>query len=76
MRKRLSLLLDLYELTMAASYFERKVALHATFDLFVRRMPRGRSFLIASGLEGALRFLEDFSFGAQDLDFLKKKQCA
>ncbi|TAN61201.1 nicotinate phosphoribosyltransferase [bacterium] len=68
-----SLLLDLYELTMAASYFARKVKLEATFDLFVRNLPHNRSFLVACGLQKAIRFLEDFSFGPSDIDFLKKK---
>jgi nicotinate phosphoribosyltransferase len=58
---------------MAASYLEHRVTLYTTYDLFVRRMPRGRSFLVCAGLENALKFLEDFSFGPQDLDFLKKK---
>ena len=53
-----SLLLDLYELTMSASLSEHKVNLQATFDLFVRRLPQNRSFLIACGLENALKFLE------------------
>lgn len=68
-----SLLLDLYELTMAASFFERKVKLEATFDLFIRTLPKNRSFFIAAGLENALRFLEGFSFSPQDIDFLKQK---
>ena len=68
-----SLLLDLYELTMAAGYFERERNVRAVFDLFVRRLPKNRSFLIAAGLEEALEFLKDFSFGQEDIDFLKKK---
>ena len=51
-----SLLLDLYELTMAAGYFERERNVRAVFDLFVRRLPKDRSFLIAAGLEEALEF--------------------
>src|SRR3989339_216631 len=71
--RRLSLLLDLYELTMAASFFEQKVRLQATFDLFVRTLPENRSFCVAAGLENALKFLEGFSFSPQDIDFLKQK---
>lgn len=67
------LLLDLYELTMAASFFEHKLNVQATFDLFVRRLPQDRSFLVAAGLEGALKFLQGFSFTQEDLDFLKQK---
>ena len=67
------LLLDLYELTMAASFFEHKLQPRATFDLFVRRFPQQRSFFMACGLEDALKFLENFSFSPEDLDFLKQK---
>lgn len=67
------LLLDLYELTMAASYFEHKVNTQATFDLFIRKLPKNRSFFLAGGLESALRFLENFSFSQEDINFLKQK---
>lgn len=73
MQNNPGLLLDLYELTMAAGYFERKAQARATFDLFVRRLPENRSFLVAAGLENALKFLEKFSFTNQDIDFLKQK---
>ena len=58
---------------MAASFFEQKVALEATFDLFVRRFPKNRSFFVAAGLEKAVHFLEHFSFTRQEIDFLKQK---
>ena len=34
-----ALLVDLYELTMAAAYFEQHVDCRATFELFVRQLP-------------------------------------
>ena len=37
-----SLLVDLYELTMAASYLDYKLDTKATFDLFVRQLPKQR----------------------------------
>lgn len=73
MQNNPGLLLDLYELTMAAGYFKHKVRAHVTFDLFVRRLPKHRSFLVAAGLENALKFLEKFSFSSSDIDFLKQK---
>lgn len=73
MQNNPSLLLDLYELTMSASYFEHKVKARASFDLFVRRLPKNRSFLIAAGLENVLKFLENFSFSSRDIDSLKEK---
>ena len=62
---------DLYELNMAASYLRRGMTDTATFSLFVRRLPRGRGFLVAAGLESCLRFLEDVRFSEQDLAYLR-----
>ncbi|MBC8233500.1 nicotinate phosphoribosyltransferase, partial [bacterium] len=42
---------DLYQLTMAAAYFESGIDYPATFEFFVRRLPYNRSFLVAGGLE-------------------------
>ncbi len=55
---------DLYELNMAASYLRREMVGPATFSLFVRNLPPGRGFLVASGLEDCLAFLERFCFDA------------
>ncbi|GLX02356.1 nicotinate phosphoribosyltransferase [Microtetraspora sp. NBRC 16547] len=68
------LLTDMYELNMAASYLRRGMTDQATFSLFVRRLPAERGFLISAGLEDALRFLEDFSFEQEDLDYLREIQ--
>ncbi|WP_433225614.1 nicotinate phosphoribosyltransferase [Microtetraspora malaysiensis] len=68
------LLTDMYELNMAASYLRRGMTDQAVFSLFVRRLPADRGFLIAAGLEDALRFLEDFSFERKDLDYLRDVQ--
>jgi len=68
------LLADLYELNMAASYLRRAMTGPATFSLFVRKLPPGRGFLVACGLEDCLRFLEDFSFTEEDLGYLRQVQ--
>ncbi|HJM76665.1 MAG TPA: nicotinate phosphoribosyltransferase [Dehalococcoidia bacterium] len=57
-----ALFTDLYELRMARSYFERGMLGQAVFDLSVRSLPRERNYLVAAGLDDALRYLEDFSF--------------
>jgi nicotinate phosphoribosyltransferase len=62
---------DLYELNMAASYLRRGMTDTATFSLFVRRLPPGRGFLVAAGLESCLRFLEDVRFAGVDLEYLR-----
>ena len=61
---------DLYELNMAVSYLRRGMDGEATFSLYVRDMPKERGFLVASGLEDCLRFLEGFSFEDDELDHL------
>jgi nicotinate phosphoribosyltransferase len=66
------LLTDLYELTMAHAYFELGMQETAVFDLFVRRLPPTRRFLIAAGLEQILDYLEQLRFSDEDLQFLAR----
>ena len=70
--KNEALLTDLYELTMAASYYENHMVVPATFSLFVRNYPPGRTYLVAAGLEDVLTYLEDFQFVDSDLAFLDR----
>jgi nicotinate phosphoribosyltransferase len=63
---------DLYELTMAAGYFAAgKQTDQATFELSVRRLPEGRNFLVAAGLQQAVEYLQDFKFRAEEVDYLR-----
>ncbi len=62
---------DLYELTMAAAYFEHQVFADATFSLFIRNYPPKRNFFVAAGLEDALRELESYRFSDNDIAYLK-----
>ena len=71
MPDRHALLVDLYELTMAASYFAEGMNQRATFDLFFRELPPARNFLVACGLEQALAYLEDLRFEGSDLAYLR-----
>jgi nicotinate phosphoribosyltransferase len=66
------LLADLYELTMAAGYFETHFQGRATFELFARTLPARRNFLVAAGLEQALEFLESVNFRAGEIDYLRQ----
>src|SRR6266446_2268129 len=65
------LLTDLYELTMLQSYFDLGMSGEAVFDLFIRRLPPERNYLVACGLEQALQFLETAHFTADSLEYLK-----
>ncbi len=62
---------DLYQLTMAAGYFERGMNHTSTFELFVRNLPKNRSYLIAAGLEQAIDYLENLRFTDGYLKYLK-----
>lgn len=63
---------DLYQLTMAAGYFEHNMKDIATFELFVRNLPKNRSYLVAAGLEQALHYLTHISFPEDAIQFLKQ----
>jgi len=63
---------DLYELTMAAGYFEAgKTGDRATFELFVRRLPWNRNFVLAAGLAQAVEYLQNLRFTAAEIAYLK-----
>src|SRR5262245_37671653 len=66
------LLADLYDLTMAAGYFETGFGATATFELFPRSLPPRRNVLIAAGLEQALEFLETVRFRDEEIDYLRQ----
>jgi nicotinate phosphoribosyltransferase len=68
----LGLLTDLYELTMAAGYFVHGVAdQRATFELWIRRLPPERNYLVAAGLEQAVDYLQHLSFAPEQIEFLR-----
>ena len=67
-----ALLTDLYELTMAACYFENEMDQPATFSLFIRSYPPGRNFFVAAGLADALNYLENLRFTPEDLSSLER----
>jgi len=67
----LGLATDLYQLTMAAAYHADNRFERATFELFVRRFPPNRSYLLVAGLEQALDYLTNLEFDDGDIDFLR-----
>ena len=71
--ENMSMFTDLYELTMCASYFDNDKFEPATFDLFVRRLPENRGYLLFAGLEQVLQFLETVKFTDEHLAYLKRQ---
>ena len=56
--QNLALLTDLYQLTMAQSYFRSAKFEPATFSLFIRAYPPNRGYFVAAGLKDVLDFLD------------------
>jgi nicotinate phosphoribosyltransferase len=67
----LALMTDLYELTMAQSYLRQRMTAPATFSLFIRKYPQDRAYFVAAGLEHVLRYLQEFHYSQDDLDYLR-----
>jgi nicotinate phosphoribosyltransferase len=67
-----ALLTDLYELTMAAAYFDNRHACPASFEMFVRHLPANRGYLVAAGLEQSLDYLEKLAFSGPQIGFLRR----
>jgi nicotinate phosphoribosyltransferase len=66
------LLTDLYELTMAAGYFDAgKAAEKATFEFTIRRLPEHRNFALLAGLPQVVDYLLNLSFTAGEIDYLR-----
>jgi nicotinate phosphoribosyltransferase len=61
---------DWYQLAMAHAYFELGMHDIAVFELFVRRLPSTRRFLIAAGLAQVVGYLEGLRFTAGEVEFL------
>jgi nicotinate phosphoribosyltransferase len=67
-----SLLTDLYQLTMTACYVGESLDQSAaSFELFVRKLPKGFGYLIAMGLAQALEYLEQFRFSPTQITELQ-----
>ncbi len=66
-----SLFTDLYQLTMAQSYYQSGQWGHATFSLFFRNFPPNRAYYVFCGLKSALDYLESLAFGDDDVAALR-----
>jgi nicotinate phosphoribosyltransferase len=64
------LVTDLYQLTMLDAYRRLDFTRPAAFELFTRRLPDERGFLLVAGLEQALEYLETLRFADEELAWL------
>ena len=70
-RSSLSLLTDLYQITMAYGYWKSGNAeKESVFSLFFRKNPFGGGLTVACGLEQAIDFIQNFRFTEDDVAYL------
>ncbi len=69
--QNLTLLTDLYELTMMQGYLKNPVQETVIFDVFYRNNPCGNGFAIAAGLDQMIDYIKNLRFEKDDLDYLK-----
>ena len=68
----LTLLTDLYELTMMQGYFKNEHAnVNVVFDAFYRKNPDGNGFSVCCGLEQVIEYIEALRFEKDDIDYLR-----
>ena len=74
-KRNLTLLTDLYELTMMQGYFKDGNAnVDVIFDAFYRTNPVGNGFAISCGLEQVIELIENLHFGPEDIAYLASLQ--
>lgn len=69
--QNLTLLTDLYELTMMQGYFKNPVKETVIFDAFYRTNPCGNGFAISAGLDQVIDYIKNLHFSDADIDYLK-----
>ncbi|MDR3606156.1 MAG: nicotinate phosphoribosyltransferase [Oligoflexia bacterium] len=67
-----ALLTDSYQLSMMQAYLDAQMTKTAVFELFVRRLPAKRNFLIAAGIEQLIGYLEGLRFTGEEIAWLQK----
>ena len=72
--ENLTLLTDLYQLTMAQSYFREQQLGEATFSLFIRSYPPNRGYFVSAGLCDVLDYLENFAFDPAAIEYLARQK--
>lgn len=70
-RQNLTLLTDLYELTMMQGYFKSGKNPTVVFDAFYRRNPSDGGFAIAAGLEQVIKYIKELRFDTEDIVYLR-----
>lgn len=69
--RNLTLLTDLYELTMMQGYFKNNANTTVVFDAFYRKNPSGNGFAICCGLDQVIDYIKNLHFEQEDVDYLR-----
>ncbi len=70
-RQNLTLMTDLYELTMMQGYFKNKNRNETViFDAFYRKNPCDGGYAICAGLEQVIKYIQELRFDSEDIDYL------
>ena len=67
----LTLLTDLYELTMMQGYFKNNTHEKVIFDVFFRSNPEGAAYSITAGLAQVIEYVNGLHFTADDIAYLR-----
>lgn len=71
-KQNLTLMTDLYELTMMQGYFKNKDRNETViFDAFYRNNPMNSGYAICAGLEQVIDYINNLHFSAEDIDYLR-----
>lgn len=69
-KRNISMMMDLYEMTMADCYFaEKDEETQVVFDVFYRKNPDQGGFAIFAGLEQIVEYIEDLHFDEDDISY-------
>lgn len=69
--RNLTLMTDLYQLTMMQGYFKSQNHQTVIFDVFYRSNPSGSAYSIMAGLEQVVEYIKALSFSPEDIQYLK-----
>ena len=67
----LTLLTDLYEMTMMQGYFKSNNQETVVFDAFYRSNPCGGGYAICAGLDQIIDYIKNLHFSEEDLSYLR-----
>ena len=70
--QNLTLLTDLYQLTMMQGYFKNKDRNETViFDAFYRTNPCGGGYAVCAGLEQVIEYIKNLHFSEEDITYLR-----